>query len=113
MISRLDLIVLLCGAGTFLLRFLPMWQTRRKSGTSVLPGRLHHLLQGIGPAAITALLVVSLWPSFVTNYHLDTALGTGLALLSILVIKRLSGGIAAPTLAGAIIYGLFMHWFGT
>lgn len=113
MISRLDLIVLLCGAGTFLLRFLPMWQTRRKSGTSVLPGRLHHLLQGIGPAAITALLVVSLWSSFVTNYHLETALGTGLALLSILVIKRLSGGIAAPTLAGAIIYGLFMHWFGT
>ena len=113
MISRLDLIVLLCGAGTFLLRFLPMWQTRRKSGTPVLPGRLHHLLQGIGPAAITALLVVSLWPSLVTNFHPKTALGTGLALLSILVIKRLSGGIAAPTLAGAIIYGLFMHWFGT
>ncbi|MGV8892485.1 MAG: AzlD domain-containing protein [Burkholderiaceae bacterium] len=112
MISRLDLIVLLCGVGTFLLRFLPMWQARWKPSASTSSGPLYRLFQGIGPAAITALLVVSLWPTLVTNFHPASALGTCLALLVILIIKRLRGGIAAPTLAGAIIYGLFMHRFG-
>ncbi len=113
MISQLDSIVLLCGAGTFLLRFLPIWKARRKSDAPATSGRLHRLFQGVGPAAITALLVVSLWPTLVTNFHPTSALATCLALLSILVIKRLCGGIAGPTLVGAIFYGLFMHWFGT
>lgn len=47
-----------CGLGTFLLRYLPLRQ--RMTG-----GRRHPLwngfLQAVGPAAITALVVVSLW----------------------------------------------------
>ena len=112
MMSHLDLIVLLCGAGTFLLRFLPLWQARRKPGVADSSKPLHCLFQGIGPAAITALLVVSLWSTQVTNFHLTSAFGTCLALLAIVAIKRLVGGITVPTLAGAIIYGLFMHGFG-
>lgn len=30
MLSRLDLIVLLCGLGTFLMRWLPVWHARRE-----------------------------------------------------------------------------------
>ena len=110
MISWINLTVLLCGVGTFLLRFLPIWQARRKSGVSASSGPLHRFFQGIGPAAITALLVVSLWPALVTRFHATSALATGLALLSIFVIKRMAGGIAGPTLAGAVIYGALMHW---
>ncbi len=112
MISRLNLIVLLCGLGTFLLRFLPLWQSRRKRRVAAPGGPLERLFKGVGPAAITALLVVSLWPSLVVNFHPISALGTGLALLFIFVIKRRWGGIATPTLAGAIVYGLFIYCFG-
>lgn len=107
--SDLAVIVVLCGAGTFLLRLLPIWQARRRPRASAASGRLRAFLQGIGPAAITALLVVSLWPALKSNEPTLRAMITVLALAIIYAIKRWRGGIAGPTLAGAFVYGILMH----
>ncbi len=101
-------IIILCGAGTFLLRFLPIWQHRRKASTRATSGALHRFLQGIGPAAITALLAVSLWPMLTIS--MGRGLATVAALIVIVLVKRKIGGIAVPTLTGAVIYGLLMHF---
>ena len=56
-------VILLCGAGTFLLRLLPMrWMQRSQQGGQTPPPRLMGALQALGPAAIGALLVAALWP---------------------------------------------------
>lgn len=107
--SDLAVIVALCGAGTFLLRLLPIWQTRRRPRTSATSGRLHAFLQGIGPAAITALLVVSLWPALKSSEPAVQTMVTVMALAVIYAIKRWRGGIAGPTLAGALVYGFLIH----
>lgn len=107
--SDLAIIVVLCGAGTFLLRFLPIWQARRKPHTTHTSRRLRAFLQGIGPAAITALLVVSLWPVQKRDEPLGQIMATVMALAVIYGIKRWRGGIAGPTLAGALVYGGLMH----
>ncbi len=109
--SELTLIILLSGVGTFLLRFLPIWQARRKSRTATTSGRLRAFLQGIGPAAMTALLVVSLWPMVRGSDHAGQALITLAALAVIFATKRWLSGIALPTLTGALSYGLLMHLF--
>ena len=108
--SRIDLIVLLCGVGTFLLRWIPLWRTRRHSGARAPSGKVQSLLAGVGPAAIAALLVVSLWGSVAIELRWQRALATALALGCIALARRLlGGGIAAPTLIGAAVYGLLMH----
>jgi branched-subunit amino acid transport protein AzlD len=108
-ISDTTLIILLCGAGTFLLRFLPIWQTRRAVATAHSSKRVQRLLQGIGPAAIMALLIISLWPTLVTDFHLAKAISALVALMLIAVLKRARGGIALPTLGGALGYGILMQ----
>lgn len=108
--SELIVIVLLCGAGTFFLRLLPIWRARRKAGTAAAHGLLQSFLRGIGPAAITALLVVSLWPMIGGQDGLIRTAAIAAALLVIVAVKRLKGGIAGPTLAGAAVYGLLMHF---
>lgn len=108
--SELLLIIVLSGAGTFLLRFLPIWRARRGPGTRSASPRLRAFLQGIGPAAMTALLVVSLWPMVRGNDHAAQGLITVAALTTIYLTKRWLGGIAFPTLLGAVCYGLLMHW---
>ncbi|MFC3340377.1 AzlD domain-containing protein [Paracandidimonas soli] len=112
-----ELVIVLCGAGTFLLRFVPLWRSRsRQQATDAAPDRpsaLHRFFQGIGPAAITALLLVSLWPFFVASGSWQKALSAGLALLVIYIGKRLTHGLAGPTLLGAGAYGLLMHLLQT
>lgn len=108
--SELTLIIILSGAGTFLLRYLPIWQARRKPRTAPASGRLRAFLQGIGPAAMTALLVVSLWAMVRGNEPTGQALVVFAALAVIYVMKRRFGGIALPTLSGALAYGILMHF---
>lgn len=110
--SELLWILVLSGAGTFLLRFLPIWRARRNPGTRSASPRLRAFLQGIGPAAMTALLVVSLWPMARGNDHAAQGLITMAALTIIYLAKRWLGGIAFPTLMGALGYGLMMHCLG-
>lgn len=110
--SELILIIVLSGAGTFLLRFLPIWRARRRPGAASASPRLQAFLQGIGPAAMTALLVVSLWPMVRGNDHAAQGLITLVALVVIYLTKRWLSGIALPTLTGALSYGLLMHLLG-
>lgn len=107
--SELTLIIILSGAGTFLLRLLPIWQSRRKPQATASSGRLRAFLRGIGPAAMTALLVVSLWPMVGGDAQAGQALVTLAALTIIFIVKRWFSGIALPTLTGALVYGLLMH----
>ena len=107
------LVVALCGIGTFLMRLLPIWRARRQSRAAVhdMPAdtRLQRFFTGIGPAAITALLVVSMLPFFTTGAS-PRLLAASAALAVIYLSKRLTRGLAGPTLLGAASYGLLMHW---
>lgn len=107
--TGLVVIVVLCGAGTFLLRLLPIWRARRRPKKTVTSKRLRAFLQGIGPAAITALLAVSLWPTVTESQGLRQIITTVAALTVIYAVKRWRDGIAGPTLAGALTYGLLTH----
>lgn len=109
MISQTHLIIVLCGAGTFLLRFLPLWRNRRKPRGAAAPGPVQGFLQGIGPAAVSALLTVSLWPMVVNGPGVTSAAATLLALVAMYLVKKKMGGIAGPTLVGAAVYGALMH----
>lgn len=104
-----NVLVVLCGIGTFLIRYLPIWKTRSNTSQSSSQGRLTRFFQGIGPAAITALVIVSLWPTFAPVFRADAATATVLALMGIVLTKRMTSGIALPTLVGAVLYGLVMH----
>lgn len=104
------IVVLLCGIGTFLLRFLPLWRIRNRPGRArTAPPPVQRFLRAIGPAAISALLVVSLWPLMAAQASACERLAVMAGLLAIAAVRRLSGGIAAPTLAGAAAYGLMIH----
>lgn len=106
-------IVVACGIATFLLRFLPIWRTRRKPASSKPAPLLDRFLQAIGPAAISALIVISLHPKLIGHFQWPSLIAIALALLTIVLSKRATSGIAVPTLAGALVYGLTMHGLGS
>lgn len=110
MISATTTIVILCGAGTFLLRYLPIWRNRRQAKSANTSATMQRFLQGIGPAAISALLALSLWSMVTSGPGMKPLVATGLALFSIFLVKKKYGGIGGPTLAGAVVYGLLMHF---
>ncbi|MGO3743564.1 AzlD domain-containing protein [Kerstersia sp.] len=101
-----ELIILLCGIGTFLIRWLPMRGQARVREAAAADGLAQRLLRGIGPAAIAALLAVSFWPMVAQRPDIWQGAAVLLSLGVILLLKRRFGGIAGPTLAGAAVYGL-------
>ncbi|WP_046482640.1 AzlD domain-containing protein [Pseudomonas veronii] len=111
----IDLIVVFCGVGTFLLRWLPLWGARRKkSDLDPATSKTHRLLLGVGPAAIAALLVVSLWGVVSPNVEADRIVAAILALVAIVFTRRLfDRGFAIPTLIGAAVYGALMQCMGS
>lgn len=112
-------IVLLSGAGTFLLRWLPLRQALRAS-RAASPSRqstsarlLQALLAGVGAAAIGALLVVSLWGVMaLPAWHAGRMIACAAALTVVAVLHRWVRTTAVPTLAGALVYGALTHWLG-
>lgn len=103
-------IIALCGAGTFLLRWLPLWRARRHRHTGGAGVTLQKWLEGVGPAAIAALLVVSIWELIAEEARAGRVAMVVLALVCTAVARRLCrGGIAVPTLAGALAYGLLSY----
>ncbi|SDV47747.1 AzlD domain-containing protein [Chitinasiproducens palmae] len=110
-------LVLLVGIGTFLLRLLPFLlrgQPERRQ-----PGWLLRLGRGLGPAALLALLCASLYPGFMPaggagattwqawgRHALPHLAGIAAACAAIVVVRRVARGIALPTLAGALAYGV-------
>lgn len=103
MFSNLDMTILFCGVATFLLRWIPIWQSQTQKALHV-PPLLRRILEAIGPAAITALLVISLVPLLTSKNEEDWSLVVALAVTWI--YKRWRDGIAGPTLMGALTYGI-------
>ncbi|RMX08637.1 branched-chain amino acid transport [Corticibacter populi] len=116
--SRIEWIILLSGVGTFALRWLPLRQARRRLRrplADAAPSALQRLLAGIGPAAIAALLMVSLLSLPATAGPAQGLPGrqiiaAALALLLVWLLRLRVKGIAMPTLAGALAYGLLLQW---
>lgn len=101
--------VLLCGAGTFVLRWLPLWQARRQ-GRSVRATRwVQRWLGGVGPSAIAALLAVSVAGLQADGLQAGRMASMAGAFGVIGMVRLAGGGIALSTLAGALAYGLMAH----
>lgn len=107
----LAIAAVLGGLATYLIRFLPILASERLKGRTPPPA-LRRFLLALGPAAIAALLVLSL-------QDLLPPLGRGRAVLAImagsgavLAALRLTRNPALATLAGAAAYGL-SHTFAT
>ena len=100
--------IAVCAAGTFLLRLIPITLYGQRDALTGDGGVTRRFLQAIGPAAIAALLVVSLWPT-VADANMTGVAGTGAGVAVVVMAKRLAGGLALPTLLGAAVYGA---WIG-
>ena len=94
----------ICGVLTFLLRWLPMRHPPQRSRSA--RGRaVWSMLGALGPAAITALLVVSVWPAAEQLGDAPTWAALGAGLGTVWLVRRFAGGIALPTLLAALVYG--------
>ncbi len=96
-------LILLAGAGTFLMRFVPLVTG---SGLSQRPSRLTLMLSALGLTAITALIVLSLYGLWQPQQPVGSTLRLVAGSLSVLVALRLSGHVGLATLVGAVAYGL-------
>lgn len=110
-------IVVACGLATYLMRVLPLWRRSRRQGSDSgepahasggLIALATRFVQGIGAAAIAALLVASLWPGPAARAAgaLGTWLPMAVGLAAVALLHRRPGGLAWPTLGGALAYGL-------
>lgn len=100
------LTVLACGLGTFALRALPFWWGLRHSAQR--SQFIRRWSSAIGPAAIAALLVASLFPLLWPAAGATRTLPTAVALAAVILLQRLRGGLAAPTLLGTGVYALML-----
>lgn len=109
--SEIVIAAVLGGGATYLIRYLPIWARERLAGHAAPPW-LRRFLVGLGPAAIAALLVLSLGDllpestrgtsSWSWNSWGPMAIGA----LTVLAVLRLCRNPALATLAGALGYGL-------
>lgn len=109
MIMSAEWVAIACGVATFIVRALPMYgaslkQSRRNSTSH----ECNNVLTAFGPAAIAALLVISLWPAGGKGFQLETILAVSIGLSAVVITKRATGGIAFPTLIGAFAYGVYL-----
>ncbi|WXL24224.1 AzlD domain-containing protein [Ectopseudomonas mendocina] len=100
-------IILACGVGTFLLRWLPLRQARKRHTTERGSAAVVRLLAGVGPAAVSALFTVSIYGLLGTEHTLNQFFRIVSALAIVVMVRMLTrGGVAIPTLCGALGYGL-------
>lgn len=101
-------VALACAVGTCITRLWPMyWHS--KGGAENLSPALRRALAELGPAAIGALIVASLWPQVAVAQPLLPALRILAALAAIVLVRKLTGGSAWPTLAGVLVFGLLQY----
>ena len=102
-------VILACSAGTLALRLLPMlWH--KKIGSDALSPSTHRALAALGPSAIGALVLTTLWPQVTVAAPALPALRLLLALATIALTRKLVGGIAVPTLVGIVVFGGLQYW---
>ncbi|MFP7754239.1 AzlD domain-containing protein [Thermodesulfobacteriota bacterium B35] len=104
--KSVDLALIAAGAGTYLLRYLPMAGSRflvRLPDTSPL----YRVLQAMGPAAITSLAVVCLVALPAGHGWSPVSLAAVMAgVLSVFAVHRRTGNLAVVTLVPALVYGM-------
>lgn len=110
MTEGLLLIIVACGVGTFLMRLLPLYW-RPPPAPSPAARALRRMLEALGPAAIAALLVVSLWPYVGRGSGTFGAASALAGLAGVAVARWWWGGLARPTLFGLVCHGL-VRWAG-
>lgn len=105
--TELVIAVLLGGLGTYLIRLLPILAGDRLGGRLRSP-RLHRFLLALGPAAIAALLMLSLKDMLpASGQPLGPAmLALSLGAAAVLSAQRLTRSPALATLAGALTVAL-------
>ncbi|SHI21402.1 AzlD domain-containing protein [Pollutimonas bauzanensis] len=99
-------VIALSGAGTFLIRLLPMLSQKKGLESVWSRGGLRNALDAVGPSAIVALLAASFWGMIDRHPTAQNALPIVLGLLGVMLGKRLLGSIAWATLSGVLAYGL-------
>ena len=95
------LLIVVVGAATWGLRFLPMLLRldERRADTA-----LARFLSATGPAAIAALFVASILPDTAGPWREQVPLWLGVA--AVLAVHHWRRSVVAATLAGALVYGL-------
>lgn len=110
MTSGMVWIILLCGVGTFLLRWLPLWRARHRRQAGRATAVMQKLLVGVGPSAIAALLIVSAWGLFANDIRPGNTMMVVLALGCTAATRwACRGGVAVPTLVGSLVYGVLAY----
>lgn len=92
--------------GTFLIRYLPLRLHDKGTAQGPRHGMLRRALEGIGPGAIVALIVVSCWSLLEPAPSLEHGLPLCAGLAAVALGKRYLHGVAWATLAGVAAYGL-------
>lgn len=108
MLSTLHLTILLAGIVTFLLRWLPVMH--HSAPRRNLPGSVRQLLAAIGPAALAALLTISLFPMLFDSPFAPQGWNIYVSLLVIILCKNFFSGIAIPTVLGTFFYGICTYF---
>lgn len=95
--------VLLAGAGTYLIRYLPMRGHRPSDRPAGIAARF---LAAVGPASVAALLALSLLPLGGPAVGWGPRLAVAAGLAAVWALHRATGNIALATLGGAAAYGM-------
>lgn len=98
--------ILTCGAGTLLLRLIPLWKQPHSHANHT--GFVNRLYGGVGAAAVTSLLVAVLWPMIPLSGELQRLVPMAGGILATWGGQRMFGGIALPALFGAATYGILI-----
>jgi branched-subunit amino acid transport protein len=106
--SLLFIVILASGAGTLLLRLLPMIWQEKGMKDAWKQGARRRALDAIGPAAMVALLMVSFWGMLEPQPTVKALAPIVAGVLGVLLGKKLLRSIAGATLAGVAAYGLVL-----
>lgn len=108
----------LCAVCTFLLRYLPIYLEKYHRGRR-LPDWCQAGLQALGPAAISALVVISFLPllsaedlslsSLPDIEFFKNSLPVFLACFSIWLVDRVSQNVIFACFSGVFIYGVTLY----
>lgn len=93
------------GMATFGIRLLPMLVSERLQDQS-FPSRLRRFLRALGPAAIAAMLALSVMDLLPTDRLPTTVPAVAAGLAAVWLIHWWSGNAAWATLTGTITYGV-------
>lgn len=104
----LFVVILVSGAGTLLLRLLPMLWQEKGMKEAWRQGARRRALDAIGPSAMVALLMVSFWGMLQPQPDASSLAPIVAGVLGVLLGRKLLRGIAGATLAGVAAYGLVL-----